>query len=1166
MKNTFQFIGLSLIFLLAIPVASFSQILISDAEGLAAISNDLSGSYILENDIELIGEWQPISFFQGVLDGNGHVIRNLNIKGEDKNRTGLFERAKNAQIKNLGIENASIDVGTATQKGTSVGILIGEAMSTSIENSYISNSSVVGRQYVGSFIGKTSSDGENLTQIKNCYSTAFVKARGNVVGGIVGSMQNTSIENTYFSGMAETAGINTGGIAGLSDNSSNSVTNCLVLSSFLKGEVVNRIVGAKDGDLYLNNNYARADLLIGKITDNLIDFIKVPDSESYLKDLQGESISYNSALYSTNISPYSSDDIELAYSAFNENYLRTDKNFYRADYGEDDVAAIWVQAIYFDMALNAYNNYPTNENKQLIEDIYEGCKNQYDNYNWDNGPVWFIYDDIMWWTMAFGKAYQITGESKYLALARTSFERVWSGSSVVGDHGSYDPVNGGMYWNWNHDDPAEPAYGRMSCINFTTVIGAMNLYNATEEEDYLDKAKEIYQWANDNLMDTITGRVYDTSVDKTHNWIYNHATCIGSSVLLYKATGEKRYLQNAVLAANFAKNQLSSNAVLPFATHVEAGIYTAIFAPYIADLIYEAEQYQFLPWMRYNIDLGWYNRDKSKNITYKDYINSTPNLSDIESYDASGIPALMLVIPPADNFDIEINCKSEDFYTKNLNWDFENTWRIGSEGTNTLLPMLSWQTTPLDVTGLSVNDTLLLPYRRTFQMSRFGSHGQQLNFSSDDESIITIENTDDNQVLFTSGMAEMTLGTTKIYVSSEANSLVNSARDSFFIKVFDASIYATEIYTVEDLNSIADKLNGEYKLMNDIDLNNVTFSPIGSSDLEPFSGRFYGNGYTISNLSIRDIDGQYIGFFGYAKNAIIQDLTMEDVYVVGKYDVGGLFGKAKGTTFERVSVSGDVRGTDHVGGLGGGTDDGDLTTIINSYVNTVVKTNASQVGGILGVAKSTVIENCYSAGSITAPTADQGNNAGGIIGLNEDDNVSLINVVSLTKSIAGGTSNQFVARGNSLKEFENCYARNDMSLSDFASSDQGLPRAEGDQLRDLTDFYNQDFYADVLGWDFDEKWEIEANQFPTLIRTISTGLEFPVIKEQDASFNLFSQQGYTLFKSQQKLAMQLYSISGVLLASFVLDGFKQIYLSKGVYLVKATKNNEGSFVHKFVVI
>jgi len=220
-----------------------------------------------------------------------------------------------------------------------------------------------------------------------------------------------------------------------------------------------------------------------------------------------------------------------------------------------------------------------------------------------------------------------------------------------------------MYWAWDQKNPEGsplPTMGKMACINYPTVIGAMTLYNTTKNPVYFNKAKEIYLWARNNLFDKEIGRVADSKHGsgnpawKMH--VYNQATCIGAAVMLYKATGDRQYLEDAVLAANYTKNQMSINGYLHFENGVEQGIYHAIFAQYIIRLIEDGEQYQYLPWLRYNINAGWVNRN-ALNIAYKDYEFPAPAISQIKSYDASGIPALMQVIPTAEKMNQEVRGK-----------------------------------------------------------------------------------------------------------------------------------------------------------------------------------------------------------------------------------------------------------------------------------------------------------------------------------------------------------------------------------------------------------------------------------------------------------------------------------------------------------------------------
>lgn len=342
---------------------------------------------------------------------------------------------------------------------------------------------------------------------------------------------------------------------------------------------------------------------------------------------------------------FTSDDASVAMDAFNEYLLDKDRLIYYKNSDKEDKAAIWTQAVYWDMIMNAYKR--TNDPKyyQLIEDVYQGNYKTYDAYNWDNNVVWFIYDDIMWWVISMARAYEITKDPKYLGHSILGFERVWKGTPGVNDKGSYEPEKGGMKWGWKRDEWR----GKMACINYPTVVAAMTLYNITKDQSYLDRAKEIYTWSRNTLFDKNDGKVADHKVmDDPVNWttqLYNQATCIGAAVMLYKETGDKMYMNDAVLAADYSKNKMSDkNGILYVKNGIEQGVYTAIFAQYIIRLIEDCNQPQYLDWMRLNIDKAWANRDKKRNLTFKDATQPCPT-GMIEVYDASACVALMQVIP-----------------------------------------------------------------------------------------------------------------------------------------------------------------------------------------------------------------------------------------------------------------------------------------------------------------------------------------------------------------------------------------------------------------------------------------------------------------------------------------------------------------------------------------
>jgi hypothetical protein len=658
-----------------------SQIPVTNEADLRAINNDLSGHYQLTQDIVLEQAWIPLATdepFQGILDGNGHIIYNMRIDDSELMDVGFFSRIRNAQIYNIGFVNPVVNAGKIAE-GINAGVFVGNVIASEIRNAFVEGGSVSSYGSAGSISGKITK-GTAKSSIINVYSSADVIATKQHAGGIVAIADNAYIENTYFSGLAE-AKLSCGGILG-TVTGENTVLSSLATSTYVKGVKANRIIGEASGSLTLHNNYARTDMLVGSRNMDVVSL-----SESRLKGIQGESVPLQGADFASPYPDFTDADIEAATDAFNANYYSTAKRLYfESHLRTGKVSAIWTQANLYDLMVTQYQRTGDEKDYQLCLDILEGNRLQYANYNWDNGVVWFIYDDIMWWVISLAEAYSITKDEKYLNLSKSGFERVWSGSSVLKDNGSYDPVHGGMYWAWDQKNPEGtplPTMGKMSCINYPTVIAAMTLFNATADSTYFYKGLEIYTWANNNLFDKELGRVPDSKHGNgpNANWkdhVYNQGTCIGAAMMLYNATNDRKYLDDAVLTANYTKNQMSTNGYMHFENGIEQGIYPAIFSKYIKRLIEDGKQYQYIPWLQYNINAGWANRIDRSKVTHKDFANPAPAISKIQSYDASALPALMQVTPTVDSNPIVINTQAKEFYEYNLNWD-SDVWTMSEK-------------------------------------------------------------------------------------------------------------------------------------------------------------------------------------------------------------------------------------------------------------------------------------------------------------------------------------------------------------------------------------------------------------------------------------------------------------------------------------------------------
>ena len=207
----------------------------------------------------------------------------------------------------------------------------------------------------------------------------------------------------------------------------------------------------------------------------------------------------------------------------------------------------------------------------------------------------------------------------------------------------------------------------------------------------------------------------------------------------------------------------------------------------------------------------------------------------------------------------------------------------------------------------------------------------------------------------------------------------------------------TSITTVNELLQFAKAVdNGEYddktdavvSLDADLDLTGVAWTPIGG-DGHYFSGKFYGNGHTISNLDFSENYGKTaypsFGFFSEIYGAEISGLTIQ-----GKVDVSNseyvFFGTVAGVAVDsKISdcVS-DVSFTD-TGKYIKGTVAmcGHAINSTNEYCQNKgdfsVMKNISQswMGGIAGVADNSTVQYCVNTGNMTSWT----HSSGGIVGL-----------------------------------------------------------------------------------------------------------------------------------------------------------------------------------------
>ena len=240
------------------------------------------------------------------------------------------------------------------------------------------------------------------------------------------------------------------------------------------------------------------------------------------------------------------------------------------------------------------------------------------------------------------------------------------------------------------------------------------------------------------------------------------------------------------------------------------------------------------------------------------------------------------------------------------------------------------------------------------------------------------------------------------YFDIEDNKFITEGFAFPNVEMYDDVTY---IRTVDDWNEVARKVNSgvdsyENKriiLLEDLDFNGKTFTPIGRDYTNYFKGNFDGGAHTINNVKnknvfgyIRDSNiyninfynvdwqaGNCVGIIGYAYNSAIWNITVRGTDFIGsinsdsQFPAGTIVGYSSGGTIINCVNERNykINTTDIYGGIAG--------RIVNTKVfNCENKGNISAYysGGICYESNGSRIENCYNSCSVL-----NGSDVGGIV-------------------------------------------------------------------------------------------------------------------------------------------------------------------------------------------
>lgn len=287
----------------------------------------------------------------------------------------------------------------------------------------------------------------------------------------------------------------------------------------------------------------------------------------------------------------------------------------------------WSDAEMIETILDAYET--TGNSKYM--NYYTQLMN---NFLYRQGNRWGynpFNDDIAWMVLACLRGYKYFNVEDYLAIARENFTLMYDRAIQP---------SGTLRWSQDASD-----HGSNSCINGPATIALCYLYELTGEEDYLQKAKNLWEVQYNSLSDKNDGHTWDSgewSADwsefKVGNYwgsTYNQGTMLGASVKLYVLTGDEKYLRYADKVYSWAYESLTAKEsprvinACQTATGDLSG-FKGILVRYVRLYAEISGNEKPMQWLA---DNAWhaYQNSNSKGVIWSKWLSKTPeNFQSIE--------------------------------------------------------------------------------------------------------------------------------------------------------------------------------------------------------------------------------------------------------------------------------------------------------------------------------------------------------------------------------------------------------------------------------------------------------------------------------------------------------------------------------------------------------
>lgn len=305
-------------------------------------------------------------------------------------------------------------------------------------------------------------------------------------------------------------------------------------------------------------------------------------------------------------------------NAFVMSYWNSTDHYFNFNNSGDKHFNYWPQAHALDVVVDAYLRTNDNFYKSTISQWYDGVKRK-------NGNTFYnvYYDDMEWIALAMLRSYNATQDERY----KTSAIEIWKDIQT----GWNTNAGGGIAWK------KDQLYSKNACSNGPACILAARLFQQFGDVKDKEWALKIYGWEKEVLFNPANGAVYDNIDSRTgtvqQSWIftYNQGTFLGSALELYKITGEKGYLNDAIKAADHTLNNLvnSTDRLLKSEGDGDGGLFKGVFIRYFTQLMLLPDldagtKKRYVAFFKLNAETLWRSGTNKQEVLFSNYWKTKP--------------------------------------------------------------------------------------------------------------------------------------------------------------------------------------------------------------------------------------------------------------------------------------------------------------------------------------------------------------------------------------------------------------------------------------------------------------------------------------------------------------------------------------------------------------